>query len=166
MAHSCCPQSMTPENLAHWIQETNIDTTTHIERIELDEETTRDLEKKSSLASRAIDRLEAVKKEFMDILTNGTHSEPGEMPGDDPEYQPYDVTIPPTKGLKALKANRQFADKQLEEGYKEENTEVFLIPWPEESMVIGVDIEGEEFGEGQYSRSMTSDEENSIKPML
>ena len=152
--HRSVPQTMTPEMLAQWIKDNAKETVEHVEKVELDEETVHDLEKKSSLASRAIDRLEDIKKTFMDVLKDGT-------PDRD---MPYDVTIPPTAGLKILKANRAFADKQLEQGFREDNTTVYMIPYPEDSLMVGVDIEGYEWP--QYTRQMTIEEINQNKPML
>jgi hypothetical protein len=169
MAHSCCPQTKTPEALAKWIKENSIDTQTYEKKIELDEDTTHELEKASSLASRAIMRLDELKKEIMETLNDGT---PMTVPADslsDPERLPKDITIPPTKGFKELRKNLEFANKQLETGHKIENIEVFMIPWPEESEVVGVTIDGEEFFDDRdqsYTRQMTDDEVNNIKPML
>ena len=155
MKHQALPQTMTPEALAEWIKNNHDgDIVNHIEKTELDEQMVKELEHKSSLASRAIDRLEAVKKEFMDILTNGTPN----------EEEPFDVTIPPTKGLKILKANREFADKQLENGYSEETIPLYMIPYPEESQMLAFDIEGNEWPE--YTKDMTDDQVNKHKPML
>jgi hypothetical protein len=169
MLHSCVPQSMTPEALAKWIQENQIDTQIYVKKIPLDEETTHELEKQSALASRAIMRLDDLKKEITETLNEGTPCSIPEDSTEDPQHQPKDFTIPPTKGYKALKKNLEYANKQLEEGCKEEEIEVFMIPNPETSMVIGVDITGEEFfdeNDRNYSRQMTDDEVNNIAPML
>lgn len=154
MLHRCVPQTLTPENLAQWIQDNATEKIVHVEKTELDEEETHKLEKESSLASRAIDRLEDIKKKFMEILTEGTLS----------LEDPMDVTIPPTKGLKILKYNRQFADRQLEQGFREDNIDVFMIPYPEDSLMVGVTIEGVEYG--GYTKEMTIDQINQHKPML
>jgi hypothetical protein len=165
--HYCVPDTLTPEKLARWINDCMIgEKIIHIEKIELDEDIIHELERKSSLASRAIDRLEAVKKEFMAYLKDGTPSEvPAELT-EDPQRQPVSITIPPTAGLKVLKANRAYADKQIENGFKEETTEVYLIPHPESSMFFGLTIEGEEAANGQYNREMTIEEVNQHMPML
>lgn len=154
MKHPALPQSMTVENLANWITVNSTETISHIEKIELEEEQVHELESQSSLASRAIDRLEEKKKEFMDILKEGT-----------PDVEmPYDVTIPPTKGLKILKANRAFADKQLEQGFREDTTDLYMIPYPEESQMVAIDIMGNEWPE--FTKEMTPDQINQHKPML
>lgn len=164
--HRCLPQTKTPEALAAWIKENAIETKPHIQRIDLDEYVIAELQAKSSNASRAVDRLEKVKKDFNDILNNGTPTEGAESALEEPKHMPFDVTIPPTKGLKALRANREYADTQLENGYKEETTDVYLIPFPEESMIVGVTIEGEEFETGEYTREMSIEEVNQHKPLL
>jgi len=154
MLHRCLPQTFTPENLAKWIQDNAAETIIHTEKIELEEEQVQELEKQSSLASRAIDRLENIKEKFMEVLNGGT-----------PDVEaPFDITIPPTKGLKVLKANRKFADMQIEQGYKEEETQVFVIPYPEDSLMVGVTIEGEEFS--QYTKEMSIEQINQHKPIL
>ena len=158
MRHQSIPQSLTPEDLAQWIMDNSDRNFTHTVKTDLTEEVVQELEHKSSLASRAIDRLEEIKKEFMDTLKDGTP---------DPK-EPADVTIPPTAGLKVLKANREWADKQLEQGYSEENIEIYMVPDPENGMMVAVDIEGKEEDEwSHYTVEMTEDEERKYgKPML
>jgi hypothetical protein len=153
--HPCLPEkTMTPENLAEWIKENADDDFVHIEKIEIDDDKKSELEHKSSAASRAIDRLEAVKKDFMDIIKEGTPD----------EEEPFDITIPPTKGMKILKANRAFADKQIENGFEEVNHQLYRIPYPEEGLMVAVDIEGFEWPE--FTNEMTTDQVNKFKPML
>jgi hypothetical protein len=147
--HHACPQTYTPENLAQWITENQKATITHVDKIPLTDEEITELEHKSSVASRAIDRLNDVLAEFKEYIQNGT-----EFDGE--EYQPKDITIPPTKGMKELKANREFADGILERGYNEETTEVYIIPYPDESLMVAVDIEGFECWE--YTKKMTATE--------
>lgn len=154
MKHLCLPQTMTTEALAKWITDNAIETINHIDKVELEEEQVHELEKKSSLASRAIDRLEEKKKEFMDVLKEGTP---------DPEM-PWDITVPPTAGLKILKANRAFADKQLEQGFREDTTVLYMIPYPEDSQMVAVDVTGFEWPE--FTKDMTPDQINQHKPML
>lgn len=157
MKHPCIPVTLTVENRAQWIKDNAIETIEHIEKTELDEEQIIELQAKSSLASRGLDRLEEVKKEFLDYLKEGT-------PAMDGDYQPIAITIPPTKGTKALKANRAFADKQLENGFKEENVTIYIIPFPEDSLMVALDIEGNEWP--QFTKDMTMDQINQHKPML
>jgi hypothetical protein len=146
MRHASIPQSLTPENLATWILDNKDSTFQHIEKTELTEETVRDYEHKSSLASRAIDRLNEVKNTFMETLKNGT-----------PDLdKPVDVTIPPTKGLKVLTANREFADKQLEQGFSEELIDIYMVADPENSRMIAMDIEGKEWE--SFSSDMTEEQ--------
>lgn len=164
MKHPLIPITLTPENRAQWIKDNAIEVIQHVEKTELDEYQVSELEKKSSLASRAIDRLDEVKKEFMEVLKNGTHLELGESYGDKPARLPYDITIPPTSGYKELKSNRAFADKQIEQGFTEESVEIYVIPYPEESMMVAVDIEGKEWDD--LSKEMTLDQINQHKPML
>lgn len=152
--HPGLPSTLTPENLADWIKTNAIEVIEHVEKTELDEDQVHELEKKSSLASRALDRLDAIKNDFMETLKEGTPD----------EETPMDFTIPPTRGTKIIKANRAFADKQLEQGFQEENIPLYIIPYPEESQMVAFDITGNEWPE--FTKDMTSEQINQHKPML
>ena len=157
--HPCLPQTMTPENLAQWITENQKDIINHVEETELTEEEIRDYEHKSAMASGAIDELKEVEKHFKEILKKGTPT------NGDGEYQPYDVTIPPTKGTEVLEANRKYANDKLRDGVNKTETKYYLIPFPEEKLMVAVDIEGQE--NDQYSREMTEVEEQKFSlPLL
>lgn len=153
MRHESIPATLTAENLAKWILDNNDRTFQHVEKTDLDEETIHELEKKSSLASRAIDRLEAVKDQFMEVLKGGTP---------DPDV-PFDISIPPTKGLKVLEANRKFADTQLEQGYSENTIDIYMIPNPEASRMVAVDIEGTEEEHKKYGKLFTKEKKQKGK---
>lgn len=160
MKHPCIPTTLTPESLAKWITDNSVETIVHIEKTDLSEEARLELQEKSSLASRAMDRLEDIKKAFNDYIKEGT---PG-VDDDGVPNEPVTITIPPTKGMKALKANRHFADQQIENGYTEESINIYMIPYPEESKMVGIDIEGCEWPE--KTREMSTEEINKHKPML
>lgn len=157
--HACVPKSLTPELLADWIQNQKIDVENHIEQIPLTKEEIQEYEHASSLASQSIDRLKAVKKYFDNALKKGTPFDKATE-----QHKPLTVTIPPSKGLDALEANREYADKQIMLGHKEEVTALYLIPYPETSRMIMVNIVGVEWPE--YSRDMTADEQSQYKPLL
>lgn len=154
--HPCLPQTMTPENLSEWIVKNAHENIPHETLIPLTDEEVAELEHKSSLASRKIDELKEVEKLFKEILKKGTPVEDISV-DEDPSYEPKHVsvpiTIPPTKGLDALNANRQYADSKLRDGHNKEITTYYRIPFIESNMMIGVDIEGNEAEE--YSRKMT-----------
>lgn len=137
------PTGYTPENLALWIKENAIEQRVHTEKIELTPQQIAELEHKSSLASRAIDRLEAQLKTIQEVFKKGTQ-------------EPYEFTIYPTKGIETLKANRKYADETIENKFTEENYTLYGIPYPETKSIIFVDIEGKEFE--QYRASMTPDQ--------
>lgn len=165
--HPSLPQSLTPENLASWIQDNRAEVYNHTEQVPLDEETTQALEHKSSMASRRIDELKEVEKNFKMFLQNGTPVDHNTEVAEDqePKHLPHSITIPPSKGTKLLTKNREWADKQLRDGYKEEITPYYLIPFIEEEMLIAVDIEGREHAE--YSRAMSEEDiEKYAKPIL
>lgn len=165
--HACLPQTLTVEELAAWITENRAEVYNHTENIPLDAETTQALEHKSSMASRRIDELKEVEKMFKAYLQEGTdidhNAELAE--NEEPKHLPQTITIPPTRGIKLLTKNREWADKQLRTGYREEITPFYRIPFPEENMLIAVDIEGREREE--YSREMTEEEsEKYAMPIL
>lgn len=143
MIHDSLPQTLTKENLAKWITENCIDKKMHEEKIELDDKEIQDLEHRSSIASRQIDKLERQAKEIANHFKDGTS-------------EPIHITIPFTKGLKALTANREFADNCIELGYTKEETVLFGIPYPEKNVVIFVDSEGIEYP--TYQENMTSEQ--------
>lgn len=154
------PQTLTPENLGKWITENAANTLDHTTEEDLDDETTKELEHKSSMASRAIDDLKAIKKTFDEYLTKGTPVNHDVIVADneEPKRLPMGITIPPTKGIKELTKNREFADQQLRDGVSKTVTTIYLIPVPEDSRMAGVDIEGNEWE--QYNRPMTDIEDN------
>lgn len=151
MRHSSLPEFMTIEQLADYIRSNKVDTVNHVEKIPLTEEEIQTLAMESSLASRAIDRLETVKKYFESFLKKGT---PWDSNTED--HRPITVTIPATKGVEKLKANRKYADDQIAQGYREDITSVYLLPWPEKERMVAVDINGVEWT--TYSRGMSGDE--------
>lgn len=148
--HRACPSTYTPERLAVWIKENQKSIRTHVDKIPLTPEEVSDLEHKSSLASRAIDRLEEVMDEFKAYIQGGT-------PYDGEKYLPKDITIPPSKGMKELKANRAHSDSILVKGYNEEITEIYIVPFPDESTMVAMDITGCEWPD--YTKAMTESEE-------
>ena len=143
---------MTTENLAKWITQNQKQVICHVDKTPLTPEEVADYEHKSSMASRAIDRLEEVKADFMHYFKKGTLP----TPEGDGNFQPQTITIPPTKGVDALKKNREFADDILEKGYTEVTTDVYMIPYPEEEMMVAVTILGHECTD--YSRKMDENE--------
>lgn len=154
MRHHSLPMTMTPEQLADYIRSNRVDTVNHVEKINLTDGEKAKLAMESSLASRAIVRLENLLKEFTTIIKKGT---PWDMNvGEDGDHRPITFTIPPSKGLEKLKANRLFADDQIEKGYREEITPIYFIPYPEYEKMVAVDIEGNEWS--NYSRQMSKDE--------
>lgn len=163
MIHSSLPQTMTKETLADYIRSNRVETKNHVEKFLLTEEEKFDLAMKSSIASRAIKRLEDLKKYVTDLIKKGT---PMDLWIDQKrDHAPVDIVIPPTVGIDTLEANREYADNQIEKGYREEITAIYFIPWPEQEKMIGVDIEGKEWS--NYTRAMTKDEiKQHGKPIL
>lgn len=149
MLHLCLPQTLTKENLAKWIKDNSKHTFIHEEKIPLTEAQVQEFEHKSSAASRSLDRLKAVSDSFKYFIKKGTPVLEGVC-------QPQDVTIPPTKGTEALEANREHADKILEQGYQVVPTELFTIPYPEASEMVVVTIEGQEWP--MYTKPMSPDQ--------
>lgn len=164
MPHKCLPKGKTPEQLAQIIKDYSAeDPIQHTEKIPLSPERIQELEHKSSAASRALDQLNKVKETFMNFLKNGTTVNPN-SDAKAPEFMPETVTIPPTKGIKILTANREYADALISDGCETIVTPVYLIPWADQSKMVAVDIEGNEF-EG-YTRDMTAEEQERFEGLF
>lgn len=160
MRHSSLPQNMTAERLGQHIDMNKVDTKHHIDKINYTEEEIREFEHQSSSASRAIDKLEVVMGEVKELIKKGT-----EWDHKHEVFRPVNVTIPASKGTDALRKNRAFADAQIERGYREDVTKLFILPDPESLKMICVDITGEEWP--QYSRDMDKNEVRQYgKPLL
>lgn len=142
---------MTIDNLADWIRSNKVDVINHEQKIDLTQEEINEFQKEVTLASIQIDKLKETEKFFKETVKKGT-------PWDNvsEHHRPFTVTIPPTKGLEKLEANRTFAATQVANGYKLDITPVYLIPWPEFEKMVAMDIEGNEWS--KYSRNMTRDE--------
>jgi hypothetical protein len=163
--HPNLPQTKTPESLADWIRENEIkdEHKAHTEEVPLDEDEIAEHEHKSALASRAIIALEDLKKAFTTCLRDGTDVKETKDDG----TVVYDIrtfTVPPTKGLKALKANVEFHSEILENGFTTTITQIHMIPAPEIKKVIAVTIEGKEWPD--YTREMTKEEEEEYGTMF
>lgn len=163
MIHHSLPQTFTPEQLADYIRTNRIATQNHVEKFPLTEEEKRDLAVKSSLASRQILKLETLLKMVSTLIKKGT---PWNTDlGKDGDNIPVDIVIPPTGGIDKLKSNREYADGQIEKGYREEVTPIYFLPWPEYEKIVACDIEGKEWT--KYSRKMTNSEiQQHGKPIL
>ena len=135
--HIALPQTMTVENLAAWIETNNIEKKMHEERFDLTETEIAAYEHDSSVASRAIDKLQSQLEHFKGLLKDGI-------------TESASVLIEPTVGLKILQANREFADQQIELGYRTENTELYGIPYGETKKILFFDIEGQHFEQYDY----------------
>ena len=127
---------MTPEQLGVWFTENALEKRMHTEEIPLTEETRLQFREKIANATAAIYDLKDIEKSFKDALNNGTTY-------NGQERLPQDFTIPPTKGLKELEANRQFADKILKQGFTTTETEVFGIPYKKD--IVFFDAGGVEY---------------------
>lgn len=148
--HRSLPQTITAEQLGKWITEHQKKVIDHSTKTPLTPKEVSELEHKSAAASGAIYALAEVETRFKDFIKNGT-------PFDGTQHQPQDVTIPPTKGKKELEANRLHANSVLKKGYNEDITEIYIIPFPEESTMVAVDIVGNEWVD--YTKQMTEQEE-------
>lgn len=156
MRHHSLPQTLTPEALADWIQENKVDEIIHIDKVPLDDEVRHDLTEKLYAATSAKLKLEELEKQFKKAIKEGTPSRGVSEDTGEPLHTPMDFTVPPTKGTKVLIKNIEHYSQILDKGYKEEPTSIYLIPNPEEKMMVAVDIEGQEWGE--YSRAMTDEQ--------
>lgn len=152
--HELCPSTMTVENLADWIRSNRVDSHNHTEKFPLTDDEKKELALKSSSAGQAISRLKKLQDYVNKLIKKGTPWETSR--GENGDHRPVDVTVPPTAGIDVLEANRQYADDQIEKGYREEITTIYMMPWPEYEKMVAIDIEGNEWS--NYSRMMTKDE--------
>jgi len=136
---------MTKENLAKWLTENAIEQKTHEEHVDYTEAEIAEFEHQSSLASRAIDRLNDIAEKFNKALKEGI-------------VEPQDFTIPETKGLKVLKANREFADGQIELGYRVVPTQLYGIPYAATSKIVFFDIESAHWEQYDYKMNPFQEE--------
>lgn len=136
--HLVLPQKgMTPEELGTWIVNNNIETRIHEEKIDYTPEEIAAFEHNSAAASIAERKLVDLFNSFKEPLNDGCEEE-------------IKFTIEPTKGIKVLKANREYADKQIELGYRMESTTLYGIPYPVSKKIIFVDIQGAHWEQYDY----------------
>lgn len=156
--HIALPQKqMTKENLGKWLTENSIEIKQHEEHMDYTDAEIAQFEHESSLASRAIDRLTDLLDSFKSAVNEGN-------------LEPQEFTVPETKGLKVIKANREFADSNIERGYQIIPTQLYGIPCTSNSKVCFFDIIGEHweqydykfnpFQEEKYGSPLFKDEEN------
>ena len=96
-------------------------------------------------ASRAIDRLTDLLDGFKSAVNDGN-------------LEPRDFTVPETKGLKVLKANREFADGQIEIGYKVLPTQLYGIPCNNNGKICFFDIESSHWEQYDYKMNPFQEE--------
>lgn len=146
MSHYALPQkTMTPENLAKWITENKVEDKVHEEKVDYTDAEIAEFEHQSSLASRAIDRLSDIMDKFKSAINDGT-----------PE--PRDFTVPETKGLKVLKANREFADGQIEIGHRIIPTQLYGLPCTQNGKICFFDAEGRHWEEYDHKMNPFQEE--------
>lgn len=154
MRHPSLPQSATDGELTEWLHSNCIEKTNLVKKIDYTPEEISEFEHTIVNNYKAIQELNDLKDQFVDVLKSGTdvqHNDDGSV-----SYLPKDFQVPPTKGLKALEGNIDFNLAKIKKGHTEEITMLFLIPVPETKRIIAVDAEGKEYEEN--SRDMTADE--------
>lgn len=146
MRHEALPQGMTVEQLAQWLYENKIDSKTHKEEEPYTDEEIQEFEHKSSLASRSIDKLAEIEKTVKEHLKEGIFDDP------------ISITLPPTKGNKALLANRKYADEQITLGYVSREIDLYGIPDDKTEKILFFDAEGNVWDD--YSENMSEDQKH------
>lgn len=160
MLHYALPQTYTPENLAAWIMENQIEKKEDLKQIALTPEGVALYEHKSSVASRQIYDLKNILSVFQSIIKKGT---PTNFETQNPD--PVSMTIPPTLGLDVLEKRREVAEQTIKNGFEIVYTWVYGFPVPEEEKIIFVDIEGNRFESHDYQMNPEQVEKYS-KPIL
>lgn len=155
MIHHSLPQTKTTAQLSEWIQEHKIDIINHVTKIDYTPEEIHDFEHQIANNNAAIMELEQLKKLISETIKKGTSVK--HLNDKDVEYLPEDFTVPPTKGLDALKSNIEYLVEKIQRGYREDVTTLYLIPVPETQMIVSVDIEGEEYPD--HTKPMTSEQQ-------
>lgn len=150
--HKILPQTLTINELGAWIAENAIETKQHEEHYKLTEKEIAAFEHDSSIASRELDKLKALLDDFKEKLKDGTTTE-------------ITVQIPVNKGLEVLKANREYADRQLTLGYRVELTTLYALPYPEKKQIVFFDVKGKEWGNYNYTMNPLQ-EQKYDKPIL
>lgn len=144
--HLALPQKqMTKEQLAQWLTENRIEEKCHEEHVDYTDAEIAEFEHQSSLASRAIDRLTIIAESFKKALNEGT-------------VEPQNFTVPETKGLKVLKANREYADGQIERGYQIVPTQLYGLPCTANGKICFFDIMGEHWEQYDYKMNPFQEE--------
>lgn len=146
MSHLALPQkTLTPEKLGAWIADNAIENKEHEEKIDYTEAEIAEFEHQSSVASRAIDRLTELLDSFKKLVTEGN-------------MEPKDFTVPETKGLKVLKANREYADGQIELGYRIVPTQLFGLPCQNNGKICFFDVTGAHWEQYDYKMNPFQEE--------
>lgn len=143
--HPALPETYTPEKLGVWFTENAVDKRTHTEEQQLTEKDILEYKEKIANSTAAIYTLKDVEKAFKESLNKGT-------PFNGQEREPESFTIPPTKGLKDLEANREFFDKVLKQGFVAHDIELFGIPYKKK--IVFFDVTGKEF----FDENMTPEQ--------
>lgn len=136
--HPALPQTKTKNDLGVWIKEHSEEARQHEEKVQYTEEELAEWKHKSAIASIEIEKLDALKKQFTNTLKKGTFCS-------DPQngiYEPAHITIPGTKGLEILEANRSHASLQITNGYHTEITQLYGIPYAPSKKICFFDVEG------------------------
>jgi len=143
--HPALPQTKTKEELGAWIADNSIESRTHEEKVQYTEKELTDWKEKSALISIEIDKLEAVKEEFNHFLKKGTFFDKVKQAYDDQR-----VLIPGTKGIDALKENREFAGLQITNGFHIITTQLYAIPFSTTKKIHFFDVEGNHWEQYDY----------------
>jgi hypothetical protein len=131
MKHPSLPQSLTPELLASWISQNAKEKFTEEKKYYYTEDELNEFKDSAVKSGIELNNLAEKKARLNKIFDNGT-----------PEYINIDITE--TKGIKALKEEREANERQVERGYKVESIVVYGIPNQDTHYMDYFDIEGNE----------------------
>lgn len=143
--HPVLPQTKTANDLGAWIADNSIEPRVHEEKVKYTEKELTDWKEKSALISIEIDKLEAVKEEFNHFLKKGTFFNKTTE-----AYEDQRVLIPGTKGIDALKENREYAGTQITNGFHIVSTNLYGIPYSATKKVHFFDVEGNHWEQYDY----------------
>lgn len=122
------PDHLTPENLAAWIKEHNVERRNFTMKIEYSEEEIAVFEHKLSERTITLEELEKQKASVNECFAKGTDERA--------------FTIPETIGIKSLKGGISNLAEKIKVGFEETIVDTYGIPNHETKEIVFVDIEG------------------------
>jgi hypothetical protein len=143
MLHPSLPHTLTPENLAAWLQQNSKERTTLNREYRYTEDELDHFKTRAMNCGIEINDLNDEKKRINELIEKGIS-----------DFTQIDLL--PSKGLKQLKIERLACEKEVKRGYQPESLTIYGIPNHDTHNMDYFDIEGNEIVERQ--RPLTAKE--------